>query len=69
MNLGTQKWKKAWANFAGMQQCGAMRRGVHAGMPMGTLACPMPTSLGANNLFFPKEKPLFLGNHSKFMGK
>ena len=21
-------------------QCGAMRHGVHAGMPLGTLACP-----------------------------
>src|SRR6266704_2086487 len=31
-----------------------MRRGVHAGMPLGTLPCPTPASLGENNLLFQK---------------
>ena len=35
-------------------RCGAMRRGVHAGMPLGTLPCPTPASLGENNLLFQK---------------
>ena len=48
--------KKAWANFA-------MRCGVHAGIPLGTLPFPMPTSIGKITSFFhpkKKKKPHFL---------
>ena len=45
-------------------RCGAMRHGVHAGMPMG---CPLPASLGEITSF--SKKPSFLGNHSKYVGK
>ena len=43
-------------------RCGAMRHGVHAGMPLG---CPLPASLGEITSF--SKKPSFLGNHSKAM--
>ena len=45
-------------------RCGAMRHGVHAGMPMGG---PLPASLGEITSF--SKKPSFLGNHSKYVGK
>ena len=45
-------------------RCGAMRHGVHAGMPLG---CPLPASLGEITSF--SKKPSFLGNHSKYVGK
>ena len=45
-----------------------MQHGVHVSMPLGTLPCLMPTSLGKITSFS-KKIPHFLGNHSKFVGK
>ena len=38
---------------------GAMQRGVHVSMPLGTLACPMPASMGQITSFS-KKNPNFL---------
>ena len=48
--------------FRSAGRCGAMRHGVHAGMPLG---CPLPASLGEITSF--SKKPSFLGNHSPNM--
>ena len=47
---------------------GAMQCGMHASMPLGTLACTMPASMGQITSFS-KKKPTFFGNQSKFEGK
>jgi len=44
-------------------RCGAMRRGVHAGMPLGTLPCLMPATLGQITSF--SKKPSFFGKPAK----
>ena len=44
-------------------RCVEMRRGVHAGMPLG---CPLPASLREITSF--SKKPSFLENHSKYVG-
>jgi hypothetical protein len=44
-------------------RCGAMRRGVHAGMPLGTLPCLMPATFGQITSF--SKKPSFFGKPAK----
>jgi len=44
-------------------RCGAMRRGVHAGMPLGTLPCLRPATLGQITSF--SKKPSFFGKPAK----
>ena len=48
-------------------RCGAMRRGVHAGMPLGTLPCLMPATLGQITSF--SKKPSFFGKPAKAKAK
>ncbi|KAF3970675.1 hypothetical protein CMV_005637 [Castanea mollissima] len=48
-------------------RCGAMRRGVHAGMPLGTLPCPMPASLGQITSF--SKKPSFFWKSLQICGQ
>ncbi|KAL4593770.1 hypothetical protein ACB092_M013200 [Castanea dentata] len=45
----------------------AMRRGVHAGMPLGTLPCPMPASLGKITSF--SKKPSFFWKSLQICGQ
>ena len=47
-------------------RCGAMRRGVHAGMPLGTLPCLMPATLGQITSF--SKKPLIFWETSQGQG-
>ena len=65
MNLGTQKWKKARANFAGVRD-DAGRCGTAC-----TRACPWDAhclpARGEITSF--SKKPSFLGNHSKYVAK
>jgi len=65
MNLGTQKWKKARANFYGVRD-DAGRCGTAC-----TRACPWDAhclpARGEITSF--SKKPSFLGNHSKAVGK
>jgi len=66
MNLGTQKWKKARANFSGVRD-DAGRCGTAC-----TRACPwdahcLPACSGEITSF--SKKPSFLGNHPKYVGK
>ena len=42
-----------------LPKCRTMQRGVHASMPLGTLACPMPASMGQITSFS-KKNPNFL---------
>ena len=44
-------------------RCGAMRRGLHAGMPLSTLPCLMPATLGQITSF--SKKPSFFGKPAK----
>ena len=65
MNLGTQKWKKARANFSGVRD-DAGRCGTAC-----TRACPWDAhclpARGEITSF--SKKPSFLGNHSKYVAK
>ena len=65
MNLGTQKWKKARANFSGVRD-DAGRCGTAC-----TRACPWDAhclpARGKITSF--SKKPSFLGNHSKYVAK
>ena len=53
--------------FRSAGRCGAMRRGVHAGMPLGTLPCPTPASLGQITSF--SKKPSFFGKSLEICGQ